>query len=108
MMKKYKKILKDRKEKNTTDLPFEVPHQYDRLGKDQKQIDEEYWVEVKDEAVEIVADLRMTNISCGLSILTKSGDSSRAKNGQYQLCSFLKGHKCQKSLVVSKFSSGTI
>ena len=58
-------------EQNMTDLPFEVPHQYDRLGKDEEQVDEEDGVEVKDQAVEIVAHLGMTNISCGLFTLTK-------------------------------------
>ena len=34
--------------KNITDLPFEVPHQYDCLGKDEKHVDEEDRMEVKD------------------------------------------------------------
>ena len=41
-----------------TVLPFEIPDEYDRLGKDEEQVDEEDGVEVKDQAVEVVAHLK--------------------------------------------------
>ena len=40
------------------DLPFEIPDEYDRLGEDEEQVDEEDGVEVKDQAVEVVAHLK--------------------------------------------------
>ena len=41
------------------DLSFEEPHQYDCLAKDKEHVDQEDGVEVNEQAVEIVADLKI-------------------------------------------------
>ena len=49
-------------------LSFEVPDEYDRLGEDEEHVDEEDGMEVKDQAVEIVAHLKnqQTNFQSGI------------------------------------------
>ena len=58
-MKKTREVCFFKTEnKKITDLSFEVPDEYDRLGKDEEHVDEEDRMEVKDQAVEIVAHLK--------------------------------------------------